>query len=831
MDGKKIEDWTEVTDAVTDQSLTIVQTQLGAGKTTLAKVKEAMGTSDIAVVKVGVEPDTDWENRFTLPVNAHNVPSEKLDESGNLNIAITPVTVGAAPKDHKFTEADRQTNDYGVADSTHYGHAKPSIQTPGVQTSGDKQGNAGTPNGIYSPADHIHPSDPNKQDVITGAASSVVSSNLTSEKVVVTDANGKITESSITVSELNQLSSSSGSAGNINTRLDTIEGKIPNAATTANQLADKEFVNSSISNATANFKGSYETYAAFQEAWPSIKPDPSINDYAIVLADETEGHENATWRYKYNSSGVWVAEYKVNNTAFTAAQNNAINSGITSELVAQISTNEQNISANSNQITTVQQSIKNSEVTIKKGNTTVDSFTLNQSSNKEIELPDYYEKTETYTQSEIDAIAADKIDVNQGSANAGKVMIVGSDGDVEPTDFEALPTPEGAEKLLISAEENNELGWTQVDASSVGQVIQLSVLPTASAEYSGQIRQYIGANTSDLINGNFYRCQSVSGGYEWVKIEFGGKAEVPTMTEAQYEQLSDNDKNDHSLRCLSDRIGVDLALSEIDDTTTSAETTWSSSKISENLGTFVCESDADEDCVIESSNLGNSFVNKQTIKVLFENGHYGSSFGIALNNGSSVPIYKTSGGQVSLMSSVNMNRNVSGEGAQNWYCQEYTTLELVFLQSLNSGNGGLLIIGNPTVISTSTQSVMADGSSDYYRSGDVFESNLFIINGFITSSAKKINFSIPMPKSFLPGTTLTLNTLKANLRGISGYLNSNNSIIDLLYSGYSVTVQTFNRATNMLEITVESSTAFTNVTNNTPVSVRFSTAGLKFTVN
>lgn len=52
---------------------------------------------------------------------------------------------------------------------------------------------------------------------------------------------------------------------------------------------------------------------------------PTRNDYAIVLADEN--HDNATTRYIYNSG--WEFQYTINETAFTQAQLDAINSGAT----------------------------------------------------------------------------------------------------------------------------------------------------------------------------------------------------------------------------------------------------------------------------------------------------------------------------------------------------------------------------------------------------------------------------------------------------------------------------------------------------------------------
>ena len=55
---------------------------------------------------------------------------------------------------------------------------------------------------------------------------------------------------------------------------------------------------------------------------------PTSNDYCIVIKDES--HDNATTRYIYNNN--WEYQYTVNQTAFTAEQVAAINSGITSDL-------------------------------------------------------------------------------------------------------------------------------------------------------------------------------------------------------------------------------------------------------------------------------------------------------------------------------------------------------------------------------------------------------------------------------------------------------------------------------------------------------------------
>lgn len=135
------------------------------------------------------------------------------------------------------------------------------------------------------------------------------------------------------------------------TDIATINSKIPSQATSTNQLADKNFVNSSISTQTAYFDGTWPTYAAIPSVLADFVtagyPAPTNNNYLIVQNDETQ--DNGTWRYKYVDTGGaydksnWHPEYEVNETPMTAAQLAAINSGITSTLVTQITTNQTDI--------------------------------------------------------------------------------------------------------------------------------------------------------------------------------------------------------------------------------------------------------------------------------------------------------------------------------------------------------------------------------------------------------------------------------------------------------------------------------------------------------
>ena len=103
-----------------------------------------------------------------------------------------------------------------------------------------------------------------------------------------------------------------------------INAKIPAQASSENQLADKNFVNSSIATNTANFLGTYSTLAEIEAI-----PNPTNNDYAFLETADASGN-NVYDRYKYSAEDEeWLFEYELNNSSFTAEQWATINSGIT----------------------------------------------------------------------------------------------------------------------------------------------------------------------------------------------------------------------------------------------------------------------------------------------------------------------------------------------------------------------------------------------------------------------------------------------------------------------------------------------------------------------
>lgn len=198
----------------------------------------------------------------------------------------------------------------------------------------------------------------------------------------------------------------------------TIESYIPSTTSSSNQLADKAFVNSSISNMAANYVTSdaqgdnFATHAALL-AGPYYYKGQSYtltnNDYALVESDED--HSNATTRYMYDGAQ-WAFQYVVNNAPFTQAQLDAINSTITVNKVQGYDSLVSNVQSDWNassglaqilnkpSLATVATSgaysdlsgtptiptVNNPTITITQGGVTKGSFSLNQASGDTIAL-------------------------------------------------------------------------------------------------------------------------------------------------------------------------------------------------------------------------------------------------------------------------------------------------------------------------------------------------------------------------------------------------------------------------------------------------------------
>ena len=132
--------------------------------------------------------------------------------------------------------------------------------------------------------------------------------------------------------------------------IDAINAKIPADASAQNKLASEQYVNSSVATNTATYRGSYNlvsdlslstsaTREQIATALAGAISQADNNDYCFVqipTSDATPTEIASVERYKFNGTA-WAFEYALNNSGFTSAQWNALNSGITSGLVAKLS--------------------------------------------------------------------------------------------------------------------------------------------------------------------------------------------------------------------------------------------------------------------------------------------------------------------------------------------------------------------------------------------------------------------------------------------------------------------------------------------------------------
>ena len=137
------------------------------------------------------------------------------------------------------------------------------------------------------------------------------------------------------------ISASGGSGGGGGGGSITVDTQVlPNSINPVQNRAIYDFVNSSVSTNTAYFIGTFNSVADLEAYSGSV----SNNDYAFVIG--TDSDSNTIYnRYKYNSSTeTWEFEYALNNSSFTAAEWETIQSGLT----AQDKTNYNNHLSNTN---------------------------------------------------------------------------------------------------------------------------------------------------------------------------------------------------------------------------------------------------------------------------------------------------------------------------------------------------------------------------------------------------------------------------------------------------------------------------------------------------
>lgn len=235
------------------------------------------GTPD----EIDVEDSVTGKNR-TYTVSLSAKVTGKIDE--NREAIVKESEARKAALDGKVDKVEGKglsTEDYTTAEKTKLDGIAAGTASPRMD------GKASVGNSLkYAREDHVHPSDTSREDI----------------------------------------------ANKTTVVLGTSDSKYPTDKAVA------EFVNSSIATNTANYISNNGEPFTSVEQLNAYSGTVTNNDYAFVTGIDSEGNTYYD-RYKATVSGstvTWALEYRLNNSSFTAAQWSAINSGITSALVAKI---------------------------------------------------------------------------------------------------------------------------------------------------------------------------------------------------------------------------------------------------------------------------------------------------------------------------------------------------------------------------------------------------------------------------------------------------------------------------------------------------------------
>lgn len=142
-------------------------------------------------------------------------------------------------------------------------------------------------------------------------------------------------------------------------KFDTAIGTSDRTDVTISEKGIKDYVNSSIATATADFLGTYNAVSDLGIAQATVDTytynptsdvettvagkikttltvTPTANDYVFISVNHSTTTDiDFYWRFKYDGAS-WLYEYTLNNSSFTQAQWNSINSGITSSKVSKL---------------------------------------------------------------------------------------------------------------------------------------------------------------------------------------------------------------------------------------------------------------------------------------------------------------------------------------------------------------------------------------------------------------------------------------------------------------------------------------------------------------
>ena len=138
----------------------------------------------------------------------------------------------------------------------------------------------------------------------------------------------QVADANTTYTAMSQTEAETGTA----TSARTMSAKVLKSAIVKHteNKATTDFVNSSIQTATASFRGTHDSLEELQAVEGADR-----NDYGYVIETDAVGNK-IIHRYKYVEGTGWLFEYDLNPTGFTAAEWQAIKSGITPEDVEKL---------------------------------------------------------------------------------------------------------------------------------------------------------------------------------------------------------------------------------------------------------------------------------------------------------------------------------------------------------------------------------------------------------------------------------------------------------------------------------------------------------------
>lgn len=144
-------------------------------------------------------------------------------------------------------------------------------------------------------------------------------------------------------------------------------------------------------------------------------------------------------------------------------------------------------------------------------------------------------------------------------------------------------------------------------------------------------------------------------------------------------------------------------------------------------------------------------------------------------------------------------------------------------------NGNVLASGDVTDGDGNVLSDKISRSDLFFKPGDVYSvtyNHARALTGYISSSTKGMYFEIPLPKFLTNVNGANITAMAGGVRGIGGYVDGLTNNSNLL-SGYTVTASVDNP--NTLYVSIVKSSALSNATNNTPISVALNSINISFT--